>query len=350
MSARPVAAYWGVAGLALILALGGLRGESATSADNASALLTDPSVASADTRSPSETVASSAEVMASATDGTMSASPGTPGTSALEASTPRPGSLRPDTAHRDTRQSDTPQADSQEPPSPSVTADDDRRRRYRRRYRNRYPGPIPTPEEWEPPEGPIRIALQAGHWRAAEAPSELSGLRDNGTRWNDIAEWEANLDIARRAGAMLDSLGYEVDILPAVVPPGYRAHLFISSHADGSGDPRASGYRVAAPRRDATGRADTMARLLQDRYGAATGLRHLTSATRRMRNYYAFNFRRYEHALHPMTIAVILETGFLTSARDRSVILDDPDRAAAGIVEAVRSFPVTARAVAADNP
>jgi N-acetylmuramoyl-L-alanine amidase len=60
-----------------------------------------------------------------------------------------------------------------------------------------------------------------------------------------------------------------------------------------------------------------------------------------MQNYYAFNFRRYEHALHPMTIGVILETGFLTSSRDRGVIVDDPGRAARGIVEAVKAFPVT---------
>ena len=60
-----------------------------------------------------------------------------------------------------------------------------------------------------------------------------------------------------------------------------------------------------------------------------------------MQNYYAFNFRRYEHALHPMTIAVILETGFLTSTRDREVIVRAPDRAALGIVEAVTASPET---------
>lgn len=221
------------------------------------------------------------------------------------------------------------------------SADDDRRRRYRRRYRNRYPGPIPTPADWKPPEGPVRIALQAGHWRADEAPAELSGLRDNGTRWKDIPEWVANLEIARRAGAMLEELGYVVDILPAVVPPGYRSHLFVSIHADGSGDPRASGYRVAYPRRDATGRASRIASLLERSYGESTGLRRLPDTTRRMRNYYAFNFRRYEHALHPMTIAVILETGFLTSDRDRGIIVDDPDRAARGIVAAITEFPET---------
>ncbi|MDE0651110.1 MAG: hypothetical protein OXI12_12295, partial [Gammaproteobacteria bacterium] len=49
-------------------------------------------------------------------------------------------------------------------------------RRRRWRSYNRYPGPIPTPEEWRAPEGPVRIALQVGHWRTEEAPRELSGL------------------------------------------------------------------------------------------------------------------------------------------------------------------------------
>jgi N-acetylmuramoyl-L-alanine amidase len=220
-------------------------------------------------------------------------------------------------------------------------------RSRRSRWRNRYPGPIPTPADWAPPEGPTRIALQAGHWRADEAPDELRGLRDNGTRWQNVPEWEANLRIAEHASELLEELGYEVDVLPAVVPPGYRAHLFIAIHADGSGDSRASGYRVASPRFDTTGRASSIAQLLQDSYGEATGLRRLPDVTRRMENYYAFNFRRYEHALHPMTIAVILETGFLTSASDRGVILDEPERAARGIVDAVTRFPVTPPPIAA---
>src|SRR5688500_9259705 len=48
------------------------------------------------------------------------------------------------------------------------------RRGGRRRSRNIWVGPIPTPADWAPPEGPVRIALQAGHWKANEAPPELS--------------------------------------------------------------------------------------------------------------------------------------------------------------------------------
>ena len=214
-------------------------------------------------------------------------------------------------------------------------------RRRRWRNYNRYPGPIPTPEEWRAPDGPVRIALQVGHWRTDEAPRELSGLRRNGASWNGLAEWEVNLEIARHAGAMLEELGYLVDILPAVVPPDYRAHLFIAIHADASNDPGATGYRVAAPSRDATGRASDFVDLLNRKYGEVTGIRRLPTVTRRMRNYYAFNFRRYEHALHPMTIAAIIETGFLTNAGDREVIVSQPERVARGIVEGIIAFPIT---------
>ena len=188
----------------------------------------------------------------------------------------------------------------------------------------------------------VRIGLQAGHWRADEAPRELAGLKRNGTIWESTPEWQVNLDIARRAAAMLGEMGYEVDVLPAVVPQAYRADLFIAIHADGSDDPSASGYRVASSRRDQTGKAGEMASVLGEAYGEATGLRRLPTATRRMRNYYAFNNRRYAHSLHPSTIGVIIETGFLTSRIDRLVILGEPERAARGIVDAITAFPDTA--------
>lgn len=203
-------------------------------------------------------------------------------------------------------------------------------------------GARPVPEDVATTRAP-RIALQAGHWRADEAPRELRGLRDNGTSWNGTPEWQVNLAIAERAASMLRDLGYEVEVLPAVVPPRYQADLFIAIHADGSNDPAARGFRVASARRDRTGRARAAAELLGRTYGEVTQLRHLTTSTRRMRNYYAFNYRRYRHSLHPSTPGVILETGFLTSSRDREIIVDRPEIAARGIVQAVTAFPDTPR-------
>lgn len=200
-----------------------------------------------------------------------------------------------------------------------------------------YPGVDPF-NPWKRPAGPVRIAIQAGHWRAREAPDEQAGLRDNGTRWGGRYEWQVNLAIAERAVALLQQRGYEVDLLPTTIPPGYLADLFISIHADGSGSSSTSGFRAASPGRDATGRAHEFVDVLERAYGEATGLPHYPEVTRRMRYYYAFNWRRYQHSLHPMTTAVILETGFLTSPRDRRVIVDDPDRAARGIAEAAHIY------------
>lgn len=199
--------------------------------------------------------------------------------------------------------------------------------------------PAPEPEpEWRRPDGPIRVALQAGHWKAAEAPDEQAGLRTNGTRGGGRAEWEINLEIAQRTARLLEDAGYEVEILPTTIPPGYWADLFVSIHADGHPNPSVSGYRAAAPRRDRTGRAREFAELLTRTYGEATGLRLYPTVTRRMTSYYAFNSRRYRHALHPMTVGVILETGFLTSAADRQIIVQQPHRAARGIADAVIAY------------
>jgi N-acetylmuramoyl-L-alanine amidase len=198
--------------------------------------------------------------------------------------------------------------------------------------------PVPDSLTWRRPEGPIRIALQAGHWKAGEAPDEQAGLRSNGTRGGGKHEWEVNLEIARRTARLLEGEGLEVEILPTTVPPGYWADLFISIHADGHPSPATSGFRAAAPRRDPTGRAHNFVAVLERRYRDATGLPRYPTITRRMTGYYAFNWRRYTHAVHPMTTGVILETGFLSSPRDRAVILSDPDRAARGIAAAVREY------------
>jgi hypothetical protein len=196
---------------------------------------------------------------------------------------------------------------------------------------------------------PVRIALQAGHWRAAEAPEELARLRSNGTMGGGRHEWEVTLEIARQAAGLLEARGYEVEILPTTVPPGYRADLFIAIHADGFHSPAASGFSVAAPRRDATGQGQVFADLLAGHYRAASGLRHRV-ATRRMQGYYAFNSRRYRHALDPLTPAVILEAGFLTSPADREILVHAPDRLAQGIAAAVEEFLPLAPELVRGNP
>ncbi len=192
----------------------------------------------------------------------------------------------------------------------------------------------PAPEP--PAPRALKVALQAGHWKSLEAPDELAGLRDNGgTRGGGRNEWEVNLEIAELTAALLAADGYEVEVLPATVPQRYQADLFIAIHADGNNDSSIHGYRVAAPRRDATLRAQEFADVLAEAYGETTGVRHIGTVTRRMQGYYAFNSRRFDHAIHPTTVGVIIETGFLTSPVYQAILVGAPGRSARGIYEGV---------------
>lgn len=190
------------------------------------------------------------------------------------------------------------------------------------------------------PPGPPRVGLQPGHWRVSEVPEELEGLQRSGSgaEGGGITEAAAALEIARRVQALLEVQGVLVDLLPAAIPPSYVADAFVSIHADGSTSSSVSGFKISGPRQDFSGHAGTLEEALYESYEETTGFRRDPNVTRRMSGYYAFNWRRYEHALHPMTPAVIVETGFMTNAGDRRIIVENPEIAARGIAEGVMSF------------
>jgi hypothetical protein len=187
--------------------------------------------------------------------------------------------------------------------------------------------------------GPWRVGLQIGHWQNDRVPTELNNLTGNtGATWNGITEAEIIYDIVMKAVPLLESAGVVVEVLPATVPKGYKADAFVSVHADGNQNSRINGFKLAGPRIDYSGRADVLVRSITTAYREATGLAEDSAITNRMTAYYAFNWPRYEHAIHPHTPAVILETGFLTSPIDRAIIVDNPDRAAAGLAKGVLDF------------
>lgn len=194
-------------------------------------------------------------------------------------------------------------------------------------------------QNWERPAGPPRVGIQVGHWKNADMPDELENLeRNTGATWNGMLEAEVVLVISKLIQDRLQASGIEAELLPATVPPGYVADVFLSIHADGNVNTGINGFKFAAPRRDYAGTSQTLVDIMYDTYGAATGLRSDGSVTRRMTAYYAFNWPRYEFAIHPFTPAVIVETGFLTSPVDRAIILNQPDRAAKGVADAVIAF------------
>ncbi len=205
---------------------------------------------------------------------------------------------------------------------------------------SRFREPFPSVPVWNPP-GPRRVGLQAGHWKYDEAPDELADLRSNpGTSGGGRAEWEVNLEIAQRTAALLRGAGVEVDILPTNLPIRYRAHAFVAIHADGDVSGVLNGFKVGRsgwsgiPEED-----DGFAEILSQEYWAATELpRHDEQVSLRMRWYYAFNARRYAHAVAPGVPQAIIETGFLTNYSDRQLLIGDPDRAAEGIARGILRF------------
>ncbi|HLC93615.1 MAG TPA: N-acetylmuramoyl-L-alanine amidase [Patescibacteria group bacterium] len=197
----------------------------------------------------------------------------------------------------------------------------------------------PDFSDWKRPDGPYKVAVQVGHWKSNELPDELSKLRvSSGTSNGRTAEWEVNLKIAEETKKILESEEIVVDILPATIPPMYWADVFIAIHADGSDSSYTSGFKVAAPRRDMTNKAGELVSIIRDEYGKGTGLSEDPNISRSMTGYYAFNWRRYEHAVHPMTVSAILETGFLTNPSEARMLVNNPEIPARAIANALTRF------------
>jgi len=190
-----------------------------------------------------------------------------------------------------------------------------------------------------PTSRPWRVGIQAGHWKIADVPDEQYRLRgDTGAQWKKLTEAGVNLDIATRVQKQLQDAGITVDLLPATVPAGYDADAFVAIHADDGGGADSSGWKISTPwrsspasrrlRDDIAQSYGSASRLPEDRYGISYN----------MRGYYAFSWTRYEHAVAATTPSAIIETGFLTSAADRKLIVDDPERAARGISTGIIAF------------
>jgi hypothetical protein len=202
----------------------------------------------------------------------------------------------------------------------------------------RYRQPLPPAEVYNPP-GPKRVGLQAGHWRTEEVPPELRGL-GAGASGGGKSEWEVNLDLAERTAALLRAYGVEVEILPTTLPIEYKAHAFLSIHADGDETGARQGYKLGRAAWSATPEADDrLMAAISEAYASATRMPlDPVGASRRMTAYYAFNSRRFCHAIAPGTPSAILETGYLTSAVDRQILLGDPDAVARGIASGLLRY------------
>jgi N-acetylmuramoyl-L-alanine amidase len=206
---------------------------------------------------------------------------------------------------------------------------------------NLFRAPLPATPVYDPP-GQRRVGLQAGHWQVDQVPAELHGL-DAGSSGGGEQEWEVNLDLAQRTAALLEAQGIAVDVLPATPPVDYQAHLFLAIHADGDTSGDLHGFKIARPGFSAIPDVDDeLVSTLYADYAAVTGLpRDDDHVSRRMSYYYAFNSRRYCHAVAPGVPQAIIEAGYLTSGVDRQYLIGDPDLLARGIAQGIQDFLAT---------
>jgi hypothetical protein len=196
------------------------------------------------------------------------------------------------------------------------------------------------PDAASPENRTPKVGIQVGHWRPWESPQELRALRFSiGAFKDDWGESIVNMDVAKRVAALLEREGVEVELLPTTVPPGYRADAFVSIHGDANPNTSLSGFKIShSIWSEIPEVEDALVADLVREYEAATGLKeHRRTITDNMTQYYPFN-GKYEHSVHPLTPAVILELGFLTTESDRRLLIDEPDRAAEGIARGVLAF------------
>lgn len=191
------------------------------------------------------------------------------------------------------------------------------------------------------PENKLRVGIQAGHWKAENHPDELQEFRHNtGAQGGGLREVDLNLQIAQEVAALLEAQGVQVDLLPATPPVNYTADLFVALHADGDTTGRGHGFKIARSRYSLLPQTDdALVAALYKAYGAATDLpRDDNHISPNMLGYFAFNNRRYLHAINPYTPAAILEMGYVTSEIDRAVFIHRSHDLAQGIATGIMDF------------
>lgn len=189
--------------------------------------------------------------------------------------------------------------------------------------------PATSPPTLTPTPRPPHVGIVVGHWGHDTGAVCPDGLR----------EVDINFDIAKRVVSTLRANGYQVDLLEEFDGRlrDYRADALLSIHADSceefrNATPPASGFKVARVANSMVPEAeDRLVACLKNHYKARTNMYfHATSITADMSYYHTF----YE--IHDQTPGAIIETGFMFA--DRTMLIEQPDLVARGIVEGIVCF------------
>jgi len=192
----------------------------------------------------------------------------------------------------------------------------------------------------EAQQKPLKIGIQAGHWKNNELPNELKNLRlyGGGGDVNGVLEWKVNLAVANKLAETLREKGFEVDVIPATIPDGYKSDIFISLHADGNNDTSVSGYKTAGSAFDETDKSNKLSEEISKEYKKATKLDFDPNVTSDMTQYYGFNYVKFHTSIDPSAAAAIIEMGFLTNTHDRNMMTKDQDTIADAIAQGISNF------------
>lgn len=186
--------------------------------------------------------------------------------------------------------------------------------------------------------GEVRVGIQIGHLDASAHPAEHARLRvSTGAEANGVTEVQINRAVAEALAERLEFAGVQVDLLPASVPPRYRADAFVSLHADSSPDGARRGFKTAHFEPSRTPQERVLKRLVDAAYAAGTGLPDdHENVSGNMLWYYAFD-PRYRHAVSPVTPSLLIEMGYISNGHDLD-ILEAAEIPAAAIAEGVLGY------------
>ena len=169
-----------------------------------------------------------------------------------------------------------------------------------------------------------RILLQAGHVAPRE-PGFESGTGTSGEQTLVAA-------IQSRLGKLLaaDSR-FDVTLSSGDIPDGWTGDLFLALHADGSGDPKASGFSFGFPPgcSECKRLADTFAAWYEQIPGAPK--RRRDNYTRALSGYYG-----WRRTIAPAKLLV--EHGFLTNPGERAWLFENEGRIAQAHHEAILHY------------
>lgn len=186
-----------------------------------------------------------------------------------------------------------------------------------------------------------RVGIQIGHYKAIEQPDELKNIRySTGGQVKNITEVATNKSVAVMLKDMLESKGIDTDILPATVPPNYRADVFISIHADASTNPKRRGYKSAYFSKKRNDWDAMLKEFVDESYFYFMGLPDDdNNVSGDMLEYYAFN-KHFKHSISKKTPGLIVEIGYISNKEDLEAIRDPVNPAYAlkmGIVKYLKA-------------